>query len=218
MLLVVLGSAALSAKHLGLLGTPERGALLQALARARSLPAAPLLFVLLYVAATALALPGSILTLAGGALFGTILGTALNWAGATAGATLAYLIARALGQDAVRHLLGHRYANVERIGESHGFRALLRLRLVPVVPFNLLNYAAGLTGVRPADFVIATALGILPGTAIYTYFADTLIGGVAGARERALTNLLIAGGLLMLLTFAPALARRLGWRTGPGAA
>jgi uncharacterized membrane protein YdjX (TVP38/TMEM64 family) len=80
-----------------------------------------------------------------------------------------------------------------------------------VVPFNLLNLAAGLAGMPWRTFTAATALGIVPGTVIYTFFADAIVTGTAGASRAAFTRLLVAGGLLLLLTFAPAAARRLGW-------
>lgn len=217
-LLVLLAGAFLVASRAGWLGSPAPELLRGALARVRSVPALPLWFVLVYIAATALALPAWVLTLAGGALFGTLLGTTLSWGGATLGATLAYLLGSTLGRGALHALLGHRAAALDRLSTRHGFRTLLRLRLLPIVPFNLLNYAAALAGVRPRDFVGATALGILPGTFVYTYFASALVAGVAGARTRAFLNVLTAGGLLVLLSFLPALGRRRGWWAGAGAA
>jgi len=174
-------------------------------------------FVVAYAIAAGLGLPGSVFTLAGGALFGTLLGTLLNWIGATIGATIAYLIARSLGRDAVRKLLGKHAGALDRAVADGGFANLLRLRLIPIVPFNALNFGAGLAGVPLRSYVLATALGILPGTAVYTFFADALLSGAAGARQDALVRVGIAGGLLVLLSFVPALARRLGW-VGPAAA
>lgn len=174
----------------------------------RELPAAPVLFVLLYALLVMLALPGSSLTLAGGAVFGFGLGSLLNWIGATLGATGAYLLARSLGRDAVVSLLGRRATQLDRFVSDHGFLAMLRLRLIPLVPFNALNFGAGFAGVRARDYIIATALGIIPGTLVYTYFADALLSGAEGASRQAWTRLAIAAGLLLLLSFFPTLLAR----------
>lgn len=177
----------------------------------RSLRAHPYVapgFVAAYVVATALALPGSALTIAGGAIFGFEQGVALNWLGATLGATLAFLLARGLGLDAVRRILGSRADRLERLTGTHGFVTVLRLRLIPLVPFNLLNFAAGLAGIRLRDYVFGTMLGLIPGTIVYTYFADALLAGITEARRTALLRLLLAGAALVALSFVPTLAAR----------
>jgi uncharacterized membrane protein YdjX (TVP38/TMEM64 family) len=163
-----------------------------------------------YALLVMLALPGSSLTLAGGAVFGFGLGSLLNWIGATIGAAGAYALARGLGRDALRALLGRRAAALDRLLDEHGFLAMLRLRLIPLVPFNALNFGAGFAGVRASDYLIATAVGIVPGTLVYTYFADALLSGAAAAERQAYVRLAIAAGLLILLSFVPALARKLG--------
>lgn len=168
------------------------------------------LFVLAYALAATFGLPGSILTLVGGAMFGFGLGTLLNWFGATAGAIGAYTLARTLGRDAFRGVLGKYRDKLETLAEHQGFLAILRLRLIPVVPFNVLNFASGLAGVPARSYITATALGIIPGSAVYTYFADALLAGAEGAQEKALLRLGIAGALLVLLSFIPAIARKFG--------
>jgi uncharacterized membrane protein YdjX (TVP38/TMEM64 family) len=171
----------------------------------------PIAFVAAYAALTALNFSGLVLTLAGGVVFGFTWGVVLNTLGANLGANAAYVLARALGRDAVAGLLGTRFAHVQRFAQVGGFRWLLRLRLVPVVPFNLLNLAAGLAGMPWRTFAAATALGIVPGTVIYTFFADAIVTGSGAASHAAFVRLLVASGLLLLLTFAPTVARRLGW-------
>lgn len=171
----------------------------------------PVAFVVVYAALTALNFSGLVLTLTGGVVFGFGRGVVLNTIGANLGANAAYALARMLGRDAVAALVGARFARIQRFTEAGGFLWLLRLRLVPVVPFNLLNLAAGLAGMQWRTFAAATALGIVPGTVVYTLFADAIVIGSGEASRAALTRLLMAGGLLLLLTFAPALARRLGW-------
>jgi uncharacterized membrane protein YdjX (TVP38/TMEM64 family) len=214
---VVAGAFAV-ARAAGLAEYTDVQALAGAVRRARDVPWAPVLFVLAYVLLTTVGLPGSALTLAGGAIFGFWLGTALNWLGATLGATCAFLLARLLGQDAVGRLLGRHAARLDRAAAQHGFAALLRLRLLPVVPFNALNFGAAFARVPLRPYVAATALGIIPGTAVYTYFADAVLSGAEGARRQALVRVAVAGALLILLSFTPAVARRLGWIGGAGPA
>lgn len=125
---------------------------------------APLVFIALYAALTVAMIPGTASTLASGLLFGPVRGTAYAVCGATLGATVAFLIGRALGRDGVRQLLGPRAPRIEAALDDTGFTAMLVLRLLPVVPFNALNYAAGVTGIRRRDYLAATVLGILPGT------------------------------------------------------
>lgn len=193
----------------------SRSGILAALARIRATPAAPLLFVVVYAVSAALALPGSALTLAGGAVFGLWPGVALNLAGATVGATVAFLLARGLGRDFVSRRLRGRAAALDRKAERHGFRGILLLRLVPLVPFNALNYGAGLSAVRLRDYVLASAVGMLPGTFAYTYFADAILAGSAGARRDANLHVIVAGALLVLLSLLPLLRRRGSGRAAP---
>ena len=201
----------LLARRLGVLALVEPERLGEAIRHARELPWAAPAFVLVYALVASLGLPGTPLTLAGGAIFGVAAGTGLNWLGATVGATGAFVLARALGGDALRSLLGKRAAALDTIAGDGAFASLVRLRLIPVVPFNALNFGAGLAGVRPGAYIGSTALGIIPGTAVYTYFAGSLLAGVDGARQAAFTQVAIAGALLVALSFVPTLARRVGW-------
>jgi len=151
-----------------------------------------------------------VLTLLGGAVFGFWWGALLNSLGANLGASAAFWLARRLGREGLRAWLGDRLASVDRLTEHAGFAWLLRLRLIPVVPFNLLNFASGLTALPWTTYAGATALGIVPGTLVYTYFADALLQGSRDATRAAFLRVAVAGVLLVLLSFAPALARRLG--------
>ena len=178
---------------------------------ARDVPFAAAIFVVAYIAATTIGLPALPLTLAGGAIFGVGAGIALTWLGATLGATGAFLLARALGGDALRRLLGARAGTLDRLLGDGAFLTILRLRLIPVVPFNALNFGAGLAGVRATHYVAATAIGILPGTSVYIYFADALLAGADGARQTAFIRVSIAGALLLALSYLPALAKRARW-------
>lgn len=164
---------------------------------------APLAFMLIYAMATLLFLPGSLLTLLGGALFGPLWGTLYNLSGATLGALLAFLIARYLASDWVSRKAGGRVKQLLDGVEEEGWRFVAFVRLVPLFPFNLLNYALGLTRIRAMEYLFATYLFMLPGALAYTYL------GYAGREALAGGNGLIQKGLaaLALLAFAAFLPR-----------
>lgn len=144
-------------------------------------PLAPLLFVLGYAGATVAFIPGSILTLAAGAIFGIVEGVALVFAGAVLGSTAAFVVGRYLARDWVeRRTRGDpRFDALDRSIGRQGLRLVLLLRLTPVMPYNLLNYALGLTRVRLLHYV-AGAVGMLPGTLLYVY-SGRVAGDVAMA-------------------------------------
>jgi uncharacterized membrane protein YdjX (TVP38/TMEM64 family) len=139
----------------------------------------PAVFVAAYAAATVAFLPGSLLTLAAGAVFGLVEGTLLVFIAATLGAGLAFLVSRHLARAAVeRRLAGNpRFGAIDRAVAREGRKIVFLLRLSPVFPFNLLNYALGLTRVRFRDYLIAS-VGMLPGTLLYVY-TGALAGEVA---------------------------------------
>lgn len=130
---------------------------------------ARLVYVAVYIVGTVALLPGTVLSFAGAVLFGPYEGTLYTWVGATIGATLAYLTARALGRDFVERLFGGRFAAFDQRIRDHGFTGLLIVRLLPVFPFNAVNFGCGLTGIRLRDYELATAIGILPGTFVYQF-------------------------------------------------
>jgi uncharacterized membrane protein YdjX (TVP38/TMEM64 family) len=206
-LAIILAAAGYTAYRLGVFELSDPQRLGEVIRRAREVPALPVLFVVGYGIATVFGLPGTVFTLAGGAIFGVVFGSLLNWVGATLGAIGAYTLARRLGSDAVRSLLGRHATTLDALTSKAGFATLFRLRLIPVVPFNALNFAAGLAPAPFRAYALSTALGIIPGTVVYTYFADSLVAGVTGARDRALVHVAVAATLLIALSFVPALAR-----------
>jgi uncharacterized membrane protein YdjX (TVP38/TMEM64 family) len=135
---------------------------------------ARLLYVLIYVVGTMVLLPGLPLSFVGAYLFGVWEGTLWTWIGAVIGATLAFFIAKALGRESVDRLLGGRLKALDERLREHGFTGLLIIRLLPIFPFNGVNFGCGLTGIRTRDYVLATAIGIVPGTFIYQYLFATL--------------------------------------------
>jgi len=130
---------------------------------------ARLIYVAVYIVGTVALLPGTVLSFAGAVLFGAYEGTLYTWIGATVGATLAYLVARLLGRDFVERLFGGRFAAFDQRIRDHGFTGLLIIRLLPLFPFNAVNFGCGLTGIRLRDYVLATAIGIVPGTFVYQF-------------------------------------------------
>lgn len=174
--------------------------------------AGPILFILIYAAAAVLFLPGSVLTLAGGALFGPVLGTLFNLIGATLGATLAFLIARYLAADWVERKTGGRLKQLKQGVEKEGWRFVAFVRLVPLFPFNLLNYALGLTRINLAHYIVASFICMFPGAVAYTYLGYAGREAIAGG-EGLIQKILLAIGLLVLVAFLPRWIGRL--RQGP---
>ena len=171
-------------------------------------PAAPLLFMLIYAVATVLFLPGSVLTLAGGALFGPVLGTFYNLTGATIGATLAFLVSRYLASDWVAQRTGGRLKQLINGVEGEGWRFVAFVRLVPLFPFNLLNYALGLTRIPLLQYVVASYICMLPGAIAYTYLGYAGREAAAGG-EGLIQKGLLALALLAAVAFLPRLIGKL---------
>jgi uncharacterized membrane protein YdjX (TVP38/TMEM64 family) len=169
-------------------------------------------FLLLYAMAGSLGLPITPLTLAAGVVFGATIGGALSWAGAVVGAAGGYLLARRLGSSAIRTLAGKHADMIERLSDSTRFLMLLRLQLIPVIPLSALNVACGVAGVPFGKYVAAAAVGVIPGSVIYAYFADQVIAGAAGADVRSRAHIVVASSLLLALTFVPTVVGRVwGW-------
>jgi len=176
---------------------------------------APPVFIALYAAATVLFVPGSVMTLAGGALFGPLWGTLWNLIGAVLGATLAFVAARYVAADFVARRAGGRLKALVEGVEAEGWRFVAFVRLVPLFPFNLLNYALGLTRISITEYVIASAICMLPGAFAYTYLGYA--GREAAAHGAgAIRNIALAAGLLAAVALLPRLVRRFR-RTNPPA-
>lgn len=149
--------------------TPEKiGGLLEVAG-----PWGPAVFIVIYAAGICLFVPGTVLTAIGAALFGPYLGFVYVWLGAMAGAAASFLIGRYLGRDFVASFAGDRLRKYDDAIERNGFATVLYLRLV-YFPFTVMNFGMGLTKVRFGDYLLGTALGILVGTFIFTFFIGTL--------------------------------------------
>lgn len=140
-------------------------------------PIGAIAFIVLYTIATVAFLPGSILTLGAGVVFGVVLGSIYVFIGATLGATAAFLVGRYLARGWVaRKIAGNeKFKAIDDAVGREGFKIVLLTRLSPVFPFNLLNYAYGVTGVSLKDYFLGS-VGMIPGTIMYVY-----IGSLAGS-------------------------------------
>jgi len=162
---------------------------------------APLVFIACYAVATVFFMPGILFTLAGGVLFGPVYGTLYNLAGATLGATLAFLTARYIAYDWVAERTGNRLRQLVEGVEEEGWRFVAFARLVPLFPFNLLNYALGLTRLRLSHYVITSFVFMAPGGAAYTYLG---YAGreVASGGEDFIRKALLALAVIATIAFA----------------
>ncbi|MGL4465542.1 MAG: TVP38/TMEM64 family protein [Planctomycetia bacterium] len=156
-----------------------------------------LVFVGFYAVGAVLMVPGTLLSFAGAVLFGAYEGTLWTWIGAVIGATLSFFVARRLGRSFVDRLLAGRFDAFDRKLRENGFVGLLVIRLLPIFPFAGVNFGSGLTSIRFKDYILATAVGILPGVFVYqvlfakfgrkilvegpkwSYFADKELWGAA---------------------------------------
>lgn len=163
--------------------------------------AAPALFVVLYAVLTLFPTPATVLSVAAGLLFGVPEGFAVVMTGALIGAGTAFGISRALGRQTVARLDSQRLRRLDELLHRHGLLAVIGVRLVPVLPFGPLNYACGLTDVRVRDYLLGTAIGILPAALVFVTI------GAYGLTPGS-TPFLIAVGGLALLTLAGTTAGR----------
>ena len=141
---------------------------------------APVVYLVIYSLAPTLMIPGSILSLSGGLAFGGFYGTVYTVIGATIGSSVSYLVARMLGRDFLEGYLKGRLKTFDDKAAEHGFKLILFLRFIPLVPFSALNFGAGLSMIKFKDYLLGTFFGIIPGTFVYVYLGSTLteIGSV----------------------------------------
>ncbi len=145
-------------------------------------PAGPLLLIAVYVLACVLSVPGSLLTLGAGVVFGVFEGYLYAAAGSVLGATAAFLVGRTIARDWVKRKLesNERFRAIDQAVARKGWRIVFLTRLSPVFPFNLQNYMYGITGVSLRDYFFASWIGMIPGTILYVY-----LGSAAGSLSDA---------------------------------
>lgn len=140
--------------------------------------AAVISFLLMILQSIAAPLPSFLITFANANLFGWVKGAILSWTSAMVGATLCFYIARILGRDAVEKLTSKRgLEQIDEFFQRHGRMSILIARLLPFISFDIVSYAAGLTSISFLEFIVATGLGQLPATIIYSYVGGMLTGG-----------------------------------------
>jgi uncharacterized membrane protein YdjX (TVP38/TMEM64 family) len=161
---------------------------------------APLVFIACYAVSAVFFMPGLLFTLAGGVMFGPLYGTFYNLTGATIGATLAFLTARYVAYEWVAQRSGSRLRQLVRGVEREGWHFVAFTRLVPLFPFNLLNYALGLTNIRLSHYIVTSFIFMAPSGAAYTYLG---YAGreAAGGGEDVIRKILLAIALIATIAF-----------------
>jgi len=179
-------------------------------------PWAGAVFMLAYAAGAVAFLPGLVFTITGGALFGPVLGTLFSLVGATTGATLAFLAARHGAGDWVAQRTGKRLDRLQAGIDREGWRFVALVRLVPIVPFNLLNYALGFTRLRLGTYVLTSFIAMAPGALAYVWVGHAGRQAIAGGGN-VLQSIGIALGLIAAIAFIPRLIRSLRGPVEPAA-
>ena len=174
----------------------------------------PVVFLLLYAVGPTFLVPGLPLDLAAGILFGPVWGTVYSLVGATVGATIAFLGARTVGREWTEEKLSGPLKKLKEGVDKGGWEFVAFVRLVPIIPFNLLNYALGLTRIRLMPYVLASFVFMAPATVVYVYAGWA--GGEAiageGTLSQTLVRVLIALSALGMLAVLPQLAVRFAKR------
>ena len=170
----------------------------------------PLVFIAAFMLACILALPASLFILAAGAIYGWVLGGTYSVIGGMLGAVASFYVGRFMGEGMLDRF-GRVGRAVARQVDHANFGSLLAFRFIPGVPFAVLNYGAGVAGVRVRDFVAATLVSAIPQMFIFAYCADALFNGTM-REEDAAKRLLIVAVLLLTVTLVPMAARRVARR------
>lgn len=133
---------------------------------------APLVFIILFTLVPLTLFPDALLAIAGGMVFGLFYGFIYTMIGAACGATLAFMIARLAGNSLLKKLKNHNIDHLQNLLNRNGFWIVLYLRLIPLIPFDIISYGAGLARIKYRDFILATLLGIIPGVLVYVNLGD----------------------------------------------
>lgn len=144
----------------------------------------PFVYTVIYASAVVLAIPGSVITVIAGVLFGSVLGTVVASVGSTVGASLAFLISRHIARESVaqRFAANEKFVHLDQLTQKHGAIIVAITRLIPIFPFNLLNYGFGLTLVPFRTYVFWSWICMLPGTVLFVVGSDALASGISQGR------------------------------------
>ncbi len=170
---------------------------------------APLIYIGLYLVSTVFFLPGSPVTVLAGFVFGPLWGVFYASVASIISVSVAFLIARYVARDLVEGWVkdNAHFRKIDEQVEEQGWRILMFTRLVPIFPFNLQNYAYGLTSIRFSTYVLVSAIFMLPGTAVFVQLGGAFVSG-EGNIWKTLLYLGIAGVLMLLLSLIPRLLRK----------
>ncbi|PYQ30077.1 MAG: hypothetical protein DMF56_10155 [Acidobacteria bacterium] len=171
----------------------------------------PIAFILAFAVGCVFAIPASLFVVAAGFIWGWVFGTIYSIIGATLGAVASFYVGRFLGTG-VLDRFGRVGRMVAKQVDHAGFKSLLILRNIPGIPFAVLNYGAGVAGVRMRDFLPSTLIGITPSLLVFTYCADAVFNGSMSEGE-VVTRLLIVCGLMLTIMLLPMLVKRLTKRS-----
>jgi uncharacterized membrane protein YdjX (TVP38/TMEM64 family) len=166
----------------------------------------PVAFILIFAVGCVFALPATIFVLAAGVIWGWAFGGTYSILGGILGAVASFYVGRFIGEG-VLHRFGRLGEMVGKQVDHAGFKSLLLLRFVPGIPFPVLNYGAGVCGVRARDFVGATLLGMAPSIYVFSYCADALFNGTMSEGE-AVRRLVIVAVLMIAIVLIPGLVKR----------
>ncbi len=209
-LIVILGAASLVAWRLGYFKLLGSGGLRRLMDRLHRVPWIGPLYVVGFAIVAAFGIPLTPLVLLAGALFGFLEGVVVAWVGLVLGTSGAYWIARLVGGASVARLLEGHENIIAKLHGRRGFLTLLRLRAIPLIPSLLLDYSAGTAHMEYAAYVGATMLGSFTSTVIFVFLASHVATGLTkGAAHEALLWSVGAGVVLVTMSFAPALVRRM---------
>lgn len=167
---------------------------------------APIIYILFYITATLFFLPGLPVTVLSGVVFGPVIGVVYAWIGSVIGVSLAFLTARYVARDLVENWVSGnaQFQKIDEKVEQEGWRILMFTRLVPLFPFNLQNYAYGLTKIKFFTYVLVSSIFMLPGTIAYVQIGGALVSG-EGDLHKTLIYLSLAGVLILFVSLIPKL-------------
>lgn len=164
-------------------------------------PAGYALYAIVYAVCCVLFVPASVLTLGAGAIYGLKVGVAIVVVGATVGATLSFLLARSLLRNRIAGMTGGnpKFAALDTAIAREGAKIVLLVRLAPIFPFTYINYAFGLTGVRTIPYVLASFVGMIPGTFAYVYLGSAAAGAASGDADTTRKIIQLVGAVFALI-------------------
>jgi len=166
------------------------------------------IFGVVYAMTAALAAPVSPLAYGAGALFGVVRGTVFVWLASIVGGAMGYLLARTIWADSARRILGRYHEKVQSLGNGSAFLTTLRFQLLPIVPFGIFNYAAGASRIAFGPYMLATAIGVLPGSVAAVYVGDRIVAGIRSDHRAFIVAAAVMVALLAL-SLVPALIKKL---------